>query len=264
MIVRDTGDAWQIVLQPDHAVLCEQFCRAWGNDAVAPPAPLESLAVASLRHDDGWAVWEKSPSLDPESGRPRAFLDVQVPLHLAFYRACISAVSDEDAYAGLLVSMHGAGIYRGRYGSQPGLRLTHAEDVKELVDEFVDEQEAEYDARIGELAMEDDERWVNYRFLQAYDRLSLYFCMKDLDGGEADSLEPVPTDYAGEETEISIEPLGSWQVSMDPFPFAGAEAHFTLDRRVLPKDRWESDAAFREAFFATPVERTVITVTTAA
>ena len=261
MIVRDTGDAWQIVLQPDHAVLCEQLCRSWGNDQLASPAPLESLAIASRRHDDGWAVWEQSPSLDPETGKPRGFLEVQVPLHLAFYRAAISAISDEDAYAGLLVSMHGAGIYRGRYGSQPELKLKHAADVKELVDVFVDEQEADYDRRIGALGLDEDERWINYRFLQLYDRLSLYFCMKDLDNGEADVLKPIPADYAGAETEIAIEPLGPWHVSMDPFPFAGAEATFTLDRRVLAKNGWSDDGAFRAAFFAAPVERTSITVT---
>ena len=264
MIVRDTGDAWQIVLQPDHAVLSEQLCRSWGNEEIVAPAPLQSLAVASRRHDDGWAVWERSPALDPESGQPLTFLEVQVPLHLAFYRAAISAVSEEDAYAGLLVSMHGAGIYRGRYGSQSELKLKHAADVKELVDVFVDEQEADFDARISELELAEDERWINYRFLQVYDRLSLYFCMKDLDGGEADTLKPIPTDYAGEETELAIEPLGAWHVSMDPFPFAGTEAEFTLDRYVLPKDDWESDAAFREAFFSSPVERTAITVTAAA
>lgn len=263
MITRDTGDAWQIVLQPDHAVLSEQLCRAWGSDELVAPSPLESLAIASRRHDDGWAVWERSPSLDPDSGKPRGFLDVQVPLHLDFYRACISAVSEEDAYAGLLVSMHGAGIYRGRYGSQPELTLTHAADVKELVDAFVDEQEAGYDERIGALSLADEERWVNYRFLQIYDRLSLYFCMKDLDGGEADTIKPVPTDYAGAEAEIAIEPIAPWHISMDPFPFPGEEATFSLDRRVLPKSSWPDDVAFREAFFATPVERMAITISAA-
>ena len=263
MIVRDTGEAWQIVLQPDHAVLSEQLCRAWGSKEMASPRPLEALAIASRRHDDGWAVWERSPSLDTESSKPRAFLDVQVPLHLDFYRAGISAVTEEDAYAGLLVSMHGAGIYRGRYGSQPELTLTHAADVKELVDAFVDEQEAGYPARIDALALDETERWVNYRFLQVYDRLSLYFCMKDLDGGEADTLKPVPTDYEGAETEIAIAPLGPWHVSMDPFPFTGDEASFALDRRLLPKQDWPSDQAFRADLFAAPLEQTSITVSAA-
>ena len=53
------------------------------------------------------------------SGAPVTFLDVRVPAHLAFYRAGIAAIGDEDAYAGLLVSMHGAGIYQQRYGEDP-------------------------------------------------------------------------------------------------------------------------------------------------
>ena len=40
----------------------------------------------------------------------------------------IAAVLDQDPYAGLLVSMHGAGIYRGRYGTQPSLKLTFADE----------------------------------------------------------------------------------------------------------------------------------------
>ncbi len=264
MIVRDAGDTWQIVLQPDHAVLSEQLCTAWGSEDLVAPAPLKPLVISSRRHDDGWAVWERSPSLDVETGRPRSFLDVQVPLHLHFYRACISAVTEEDPYAGLLVSMHGAGIYRGRYDSQPSLRLTHADDVRELVDSFVAEQEEGYPDRIDELGLDDDERWVNYRFLQVFDRLSLYFCMKDLDGGESDSLEPVPSDYAGAEAAIAIEPLGPWAVSMDPFPFGGSEASFTLERRLVEKRDWSSDEEFQADFFGSSPETTTMTVTRAA
>jgi hypothetical protein len=260
MIVRDTGDAWQIVLQPDHADLCEQFCRDWGSDELTAPAPLEPLAISSRRHDDGWAVWERSPSLEADTGKPRGFLDVQVPLHLEFYRSCIAAVTDEDSYAGLLVSMHGAGIYRGRYDSQPALKLTHADDVRELVDAFVAEQESGFPDRISGLALAEEERWINYRFLQVFDRLSLYFCMKDLDRGESDVLEPVPSDYAGSETAIEIDPLDPWSVSMKPYPFAGSQATFTLDRRLIDKREWPSNLAFRDEFFNTPVETTTITV----
>jgi hypothetical protein len=263
MLVRDAGDAWQVVLQPDHAVLSEQLCRAWGNDELVAPRPAEVLATAARRHDDGWAVWEQSPGLDRGGEKPRGFLEVEVPLHLAFYRAAIAAVTDEDAYAGLLVSMHGAGIYQERYGAQPGMRLTFQHEVQEQVDAFVSEQEAGYPARISEVGVDDEERWVNYRLLQVYDRLSLYFCLRDVAGGEADALDHVPTDYAGGETELAIEPAGPWHVSIDPFPFGGGEAGFTLDMRVLPKQTWASDAHFRADFFAAPVERQAITISAA-
>ena len=38
MIVRDRGDSWQVVLQPDHADLSAQFARAWGNAGFSRPA----------------------------------------------------------------------------------------------------------------------------------------------------------------------------------------------------------------------------------
>ena len=93
----------------------------------------ESLKIATRRHDDGWAVWERAPRVDGD-GTPVNFLDVDVRSHLAFYRAGIAAITEQDEHAGLLVSMHGAGIYRQRYGLDPGLGLTRAPEVQEEVD----------------------------------------------------------------------------------------------------------------------------------
>lgn len=260
MIVRDTGDAWQIVLQPDHADLSAQFARAWGGDGFAVPEPLASVEVATARHDDGWAVWERAPGLDREGEAPRNFLDVEVPSHLAFYRAMIAAVTDHDPYAGLLVSMHGAGIYRGRYGTQPSLKLTFADEVRVLVEEFVAEQEAVQERLAADLGLPDEERWTNYRLLQVFDRLSLYFCLRDLEAGEADELSPVPRDYEGNEASLSIEPVSPWRVRIDPFPFSERPAEFRLVRRVLPKRAWQDDDSFRRDYAAAAAEETLITV----
>lgn len=237
MFVRDAGDAWQIVLQTDHADLCGQFVHAWSPR----PEPFRSLDIVARRHDDGWAIWERAPGLD-DLGRPRNFLDVQVPSHLAFYRAAIAALTDHDAYAGLLLSMHGAGIYNGRYGTQPELELTFARDVQELVDAFVREQEEGFPARIAAVGVADDDRWRDYRQLQVWDRLSIYCCLRNLDAGEPDTV-----------AEYRLEPRGPGCVAIDPYPFDGLR-DFRLLRRLLPKHDWADDDAFREDFFATPVE----------
>ncbi len=258
MIVRDAGDAWQIVLQPDHADLAAQFARSWGGDGFAAPAPLASVVVAAARHDDGWAVWERAPGLDRDGARPRNFLDVEVPSHLAFYRAMIAAVLDHDPYAGLLVSMHGAGIYRGRYGTQPSLRVTFADEVREQVEEFVAEQEALQERLVAALEVSEEERWANYCLLQVYDRLSLYFCLRDLEAGEPDELAPAPRDYAGGEAVLAIEPAGPWRVRITPFPFSESPAEFRLLRRVLPKRAWEDDEGFRRDLAAASVGETSI------
>lgn len=263
MIVRDTGDTWQVVFQTDHAVLASDFARAWGNDRFARPRPFETVVNATARHDDGWAVWERAPTLIGENGNsaPRNFLEVQIISHLAFYRAMIASVTEDDPYAGLLVSMHGRGIYNGRYGTNPELKLTFAPDEQQAVGQFIEEQEAAQGELIAQLAVDDEERWTNYKLMQLFDRLSLYFCTKDVEAGEADSIAPAPVDYDGTTSELRIDPTGAWSVSIDPYPFVQPVARFQVPRRLLPKRHWRDLQDFRSEFFSAPVQTTEITIT---
>jgi hypothetical protein len=214
------------VMQTDHADLSVAFARAWAT----PLSP--SLVIATERHDDGWAVWEQSPRIDVD-GKPVNFLEVDIRSHLAFYRAGIAAITEEDADAGLLVSMHGAGIYRQRYGLDPGLGLSRAEQEQELVDAFVAEQEAKFGGSVGG-------RQQDYELLQLFDRLSLYFCMRDA-GVEAAELQG----YA-------IEPVAPWQVTLSPYPFGEQPLRASLLRRVIPKSGGAD-------VLATPAERVDVT-----
>ena len=212
MIVRDAGEAWQVVMQTDHADLSGAFADAWRDRGRRH----ESVAIAARRHDDGWAVWERAPRCD-ENGKPVSFLDVDVRSHLAFYRAGIAAVTEHDSYAGLLVSMHGAGIYRQRYGLDPGLSLTRAPEVQDQVEEFVAEQEAKFGGGPGE-------QRADYDLLQLYDRLSLYFCMRDVEAGESAELQG-----------YRLEPVAPWDVQIAPYPFGESPAGFSLVRRMISK-----------------------------
>ena len=245
MIVCDLGDRWQIVLQTDHADLSGDIAGAWAERSERS----DSLGTAARRHDDGWAVWEQAPMCDAATGKPLNFLDVGVLAHLAFYRAGIAAVSEQDAYAGLLVSMHGAGIYRGRYGEQPELGLTFAAAAPEQVAAFVAEQEGTYAEREESIGVSAKERQRDYRLLQVYDRLSLLFCMND-------ALAPPASAFSG----YRFEPGGAATIRMTPFPFDGEEQRFSLLRRVLPKRSWRGGDAFREEFFATEPERIAISI----
>jgi len=168
------------------------------------------------------------------------FLDVHVPAHLAFYRAGIAAITDEDPYAGLLVSMHGAGIYRQRYGSDPALGLSRAAEVQPLVDAFVEEQESAYPERAAAVGVDEDLRWADYHRLQWFDRFSLAFCLRDWDA---------PADAPFELGSYTFTPLGPWRARVEPYPFGDSSASFTLLRRLVPKRAWtqpEFTAAFRE------------------
>ena len=212
MIVRDRGDTWQVVLQTDHADLSGAFARAW-REPVS-----DALVIAAERHDDGWAVWEQAPQIDQE-GKPVNFLDVDIRSHLAFYRAGIAAITEQDPEAGLLVSMHGAGIYRQRYGLDPALGLARAAEAQADVDAFVAEQEAKFGGDPGK-------RRGDYELLQLFDRLSLYFCLRDAENGE-----PEPVELQG----YTLEAAGPWRVRITPYPFADDPEAFSLRRRVIPK-----------------------------
>jgi len=234
VIVRDRESDWQVVLQIDHEDLSGDLARAWRDQEERH----RSVVVAAARHDDGWAVWERSPIVD--GGKPVNFLDVDITSHLAFYRACIAAVTEEDPYAGLLVSMHGAGIYRQRYGTDTGLSLSRAAEVQPLVDGFVAEQEAAYRERSAAVGVGEELRWADYHRLQWFDRFSLVFCLREWDR---------PDEASFELGTFTFSPLGPWRAKVEPYPFAGTSARFTLLRRLLPKRPW-TQAEFRRDFFA--------------
>jgi hypothetical protein len=253
MLVRDAGDAWQIVLQPDHADLSGQLAAAWGGPGFARPEPFESVVRAATRHDDGWAVWERRPRLGAD-GAPQSFFDVPAAVHLAFYRAAVEVVCDEDPYAGLLVSMHMSGLYRDRYGVMPtpGMRLGEADRVR--ADAFAASEEERQVALRRQLDADEAQRWTDYALLQVVDVVSLYFGLANLDAGTEGAVEGVPVADGGDPVRIAISPLGPWRVRLDPYPVAESPAPFTLVRRLVPKRAWADDEAFRRDFAAAPVE----------
>jgi hypothetical protein len=265
MIVHDSGDSWQLVQQPHHGDLAGQIAAAWGNSDFAEPRRRDSLVDATTRHDDGWAVWERWPRLDPE-GRPLRFFDVHILSHLAFYRAAITDIGSENPYGGLLIAMHGAGIYRGRYGAEPGMRNSWADDYGDEIDAFVAEVETSYPARMEAVGVSDAERWTDYHLLQAFDRLALYFSgLFPIGRDQVHTINHVPMDYDGVKTDLRITPLSDFaphsptHVRIEPFPFAESPASFTVERRVVPKQDWDTDR-FRTTCLATPGETIEIVV----
>ena len=129
-------------------------------------------------------------------------------------------------YAGLLVSMHGAGIYRQRYGADPALALTRAPEVQALVDAFVAEQESGFPARMDEVGVDDELRLADYHRLQWFDRFSLAFCLRELG-------------RAGEPFEVGsfrFEPVGPWRARVV------AVAVRRADARVLARPPARAEA----------------------
>ena len=114
--------------------------------------------------------------------------------------------------------MHGAGIYRQRYGLDTALGLPRAAEVQDEVDAFVAEQEAKF----GGDPARPLARLRAAPALRPALALLLHARRRD---GEAAELQG-----------YRLEPVGPWHVRLAPYPFGERPGRFSLLRRVVPKD----------------------------
>lgn len=248
MIVRKEKDALLLVGQTDHSRLVGQVAAHWGNATFDAPKPYESVVRAAMFHDYGWLRYETSPLLDAESGAPYSFLQVPLtPTQMASYQWSLDWMTDIDPYAGLIVSVHRTGLWKSRYGT-----ITHPmgynlkSPSKEIV-EFIERNEERQKALRAEV--DDGTFDFNYKLMQVWDLLGLYFCCQD---PYADHVNPVPTKYGnreGAEVEMKMEPVGPRKVKFDPFPFDLRPCHIQLTYKKMPKNTYANVAEFRKAYF---------------
>jgi len=262
VLVRDLGDRFQLVLQPDHGELSGQIAAAWIDDDTLSAELRAALVLAAMRHDDGWAVWERHPRLDAH-GRPQTFYDVERHSLLSSYRAAVEVLQGEGPAAALLVSMHVAGLQRNRYGEMTEhTAITPLEDLEPEIQEFVRGEEQRQEKLVAELNIDERERWRAYRLLQVYDLLSLYLGLAAVDRGETTTVALAPGDDGAERLEL-VPADAPWTICCEPFPFASAPTQLQMPRRLVAKGDCAEEASFRLAFHAAPVETVVICLTPA-
>ncbi|GAD52205.1 hypothetical protein MBEHAL_0965 [Halarchaeum acidiphilum MH1-52-1] len=261
MIVTEAGGRYRFVTQTDHAALSGRFARHWGAGECAVPSPRVPLLVAAESHDQGWSDHDCRPRVD-DDGEPVDFVAVDGDDWTDFYTRGVEVVADIDRYAGLLVSLHAAGLRRGGYGVRTEILDLSDRDPYGV---FVDRQEAYQDELAASLDLPERERdllddlhadgsapagairsdlWKGYLLLQVLDSLSLYVCHNAR--FERAEIGPVPV--AGDETAtIDVTPVGPATLRLDPYPFDVASLSATVPRRVVPADADDLADAFYDA-----------------
>jgi hypothetical protein len=242
MFVSRTGQVLLLIRQTDHMRQVGEMGEAWGSEDVWPVHEgRDHLLCAAYQHDRGWRVYEAAPTVDPATHRPHDFNEVPVPQHVDFYRRAIDEVEALDPYAGLLVSMHGQGLYMGRFGVE-GERVPSSEQIAHFdpaLRAFI-AHEAERQRRLrAALSPDDAELWRQYAVLQAWDRLSMFFCHGEM----RKILGPVPGPRGA--VVISVERLDATRARLRPFPFAGRSREFVVPAYVLPDRAFVSHADLR-------------------
>jgi hypothetical protein len=255
MIVRREKNGGALVAgQTDHSRLAGQFAAHWGNARFAPVEPYESVVRMAHFHDYGHLRYETSPIFDPKTGETPGFREVPKSAKLLEeYEWCYDWLLAPDPYAATLASMHRTGLSRRRYDA-----IVHPkQELRALppdLEEFVARNEAKRAQHIAGFDWNPDRLRINYRLMQVWDLLSLYFsCQEPYE----EYIEPVPTSYRdkeGEGVRLTLTPIGPNRVALDPYPFDVDACKFQLAGRRLSPAKSESRDEFVRAYFQAPIE----------
>jgi len=246
-----------VIRQTDHAFLAGFLAREWGNEKFRKPQPHGPFCLAVAEHENGWSEWELQPSLDAKTHLPFTFLSIPTAAHIALYQKGIERLVKVDHYAGLLASMHASGLYDRARATLPGFSAKYVKtDESHLVNDFVQQ------LRLQQLRLKVDLRAnapskpfieeplinANVARLEALDRMSLHFC---LNPQQDTTLDAVPVNDQGEETDLELRTEGANVVAVAPYPFRREPLAFSIMGRRVPKRIYANDADFQRTLAAT-------------
>ena len=259
---RDDGSRFAIKLE-EHLDLAGQLAENFGNDEFGSPEPREEFLYVCRWHDKGWQDLDDNPPLDPKTGLPYNL--VETPLPIIILTSARSPEHNEAChpYSGLIARMHIWGLYNGRYGMSDMV----------LIDQIPDEHRAMADAMLSaelqrqsrlKAALADDPKtthWIeearlftNYKLLQFFDTLALYFNCTHEEGRAPATFQNVPR-QVGEDVEVSIRPEGDSTYSLTPYPFRESALELSYGGRFLSASGADDSPDMAAVMRDTPVER---------
>jgi hypothetical protein len=231
------GEPHFVLTMAEHTDMCGQMARAFGNDAFEQPAPFAEVVYMVANHDRGWDAYDANPGIDPNTNVP--YIMARTPLTEAIKtsRGSPDFNAAHHPYCGLLSSMHSCGLYNGRYGlsnfivsarNKPGAGFASHDAHQPLVDAMLArEQVRQAELKSVLLASPQTRPWIeehhlfqNYKQLQFFDTLALYFQLRHAGERGEETYIHVPLNRE-DDTAVRLRKKNDRIYSLDPFPFAG-------------------------------------------
>ncbi len=243
MIIQSTpaSQSHFVIRQTDHARLSGAFARAFGNEQFAPLHPAEPIIFAVAHHDEGWQQTDEAVLPDVNTGLPYHLTQTPLPELIKTSSRSPQFNEQHHPYSGILSSMHTYGLYNGRYGLSDKVFVNlvpaeHKTAVLTMLNEELARQER-LKAVLRQQAetavwVQDDVLFHNYKLLQFFDTLALYFHMTSPQArGESHFLN-VPQ-AVGQDVTVTIRPAGDNRYQLTPYPFRQPAMTFSYVGRYL-------------------------------
>lgn len=258
------GEPHFVITLGQHTAFAAAMARVFGNDAFEPPSPRAEMLYVIEHHDQGWAEFDERPQWDPETGLPYHLGDT--PRETALATAVRSPELNEahHPYCGLIASMHIWGLYMGRYGLSEGTRLLEGvpADYRARFEAMLDGQLERQDRLKAELAaspqtaawIEDATLFQNYKQLQFFDTLALYFQCAHAGAREPANFNHVPKS-ATKDVTVAVEPVDDDRYRFTPFPWSEDGAVVSFDGRYVTPQVEASDEVRTRTLHEAPTER---------
>ena len=251
-----------VVLQTDHSRVAGRLAAHWSNDTFAEPKPWFSMILAAQEHDGGWWEWELRPTLNDQARPPDYISGGGIPrdVHVAFDRNGIARVLEQDRYAGLIVSMHQAGLNNQGFGMLPHMPDRSA--VPEVA-QFLREQEELRRSLIEELRgspafapyVSDEQIWRNYKLMEVFDQLAQILCnryplnSRERKNGPPAILKHVPVASGADDATLSIEVVDERSAVLRPYPFDIDPLAISFPARLVPDRAYTGEDEFLHQFY---------------
>jgi uncharacterized protein DUF3891 len=248
------------IMMYEHTALSHQFARAFGNAQFQPSDPNDLMFHVVLHHDAGWAAFDRNPATDPKTRLPYNLVDTP-PEHITVTsRLSPDYNQRHHPFCGLISSMHSWGLYNGRYGLSSMVLIDKIPPEDRPLAQRMLDGELDRQTRLkAELAKDPatapwlDEKRVfqNYKQLQFFDTLALYFNRTHPSERTEARFEHVPLD-AGEDTTITVGPREAGVYALSPYPFGGGSAQFGFAGRPIEPGQHEASGGWTKVLATTP------------
>jgi hypothetical protein len=254
MIRRRNESGLLLIRQVEHARLSAELAAAVGNDRFATVLPRDQVLQAVELHDAGWPLHDDAPTVTPR-GEPTDAFEMPLETALRIWSASTEIARDADAYAGLLVSLHGIALSQhvrpaSGHSQKENFALIKFQHAQIEIQESLRVQLAmrvDMPLRHGlaEAGGKADEDLLlrNFRLLEFADQLSLNLCFDQCRFADV-TLIP---QHGASVVHLTLWRRDTGNFVLDPWPFHGQELQLTVAALPLPDRKFANDQDLRRA-----------------